>query len=131
MSETSKKTAMLRRLEKLLDRVRSSARAKPQPSSGLDRRDFLRMGTLTGAAASLGGLSALPAAAAVDRSPVASAPSSLNEVTILELQARMKGGDLSAVELLNYYLRRIHLLDETGPGVNSIMELNPDRKSVV
>ena len=102
MSETSKKTAMLRRLEKLLDRVRSSARAKPQPSSGLDRRDFLRMGTLTGAAASLGGLSALPAAAAVDRSPVASAPSSLNEVTILELQARMKGGDLSAVELLNY-----------------------------
>src|SRR5438128_5498440 len=130
MSETSKKTAMLRRLEKLLDRVRSSARAKPQPSSGLDRRDFLRMGTLTGAAASLSCLSALPAAAAVDRSPVASAPSSLNEVTILELQARMKGGDLSAVELLNYYLRRIHLLDETGPGVNSIMELNPDAPAI-
>lgn len=130
MPETSKKTAMLRRLEKLLDRVRSSARAKPQPSSGLDRRDFLRMGTLTGAAASLGGLSALPAAAAVDESPVASAPSSLNEVTILELQQRMKRGDLSAVELLNYYLRRIHLLDQNGPGVNSIMELNPDAPAI-
>src|SRR5207253_693298 len=39
-------------------------------------------------------------------------------------------GDLSAVELLNYYLRRIHLFDETGPGVNSIMELNPDAPAI-
>ena len=29
-----------------------------------------------------------------------------------------------------YYLRRIHLLDETGPGVNSIMELNPDAPAI-
>ena len=132
MSQTIGKLAVLRRMHKLLDNMRASAEGRTQPPSGLDRRNFLQIGALTGAAAaSFGGLAAAaPAAAALDRAAVASAPSSLNEVTILELQARMKGGHLTAVELLNYYLRRIHLLDQNGPGVNSIMELNPDAHAI-
>ena len=58
MSQPYSKNAMFRRMEKLLDKVRSSANARPQPSSGLDRRDFLRLGALTGAA-SFGGLTAV------------------------------------------------------------------------
>jgi amidase len=129
------KTAMLRRMEKLLDKVRSSASANPQPSSGLDRRDFLRMGALSGAAAaSFGGLNtAAPAAIAAEQaqaSAIASAPNRLNEVTILELQEEMTAGDLTAVELLNYYLTRIHVLDQKGPRVNSILQLNPDAYAI-
>jgi amidase len=129
------KTAMLRRMEKLLDKVRSSASANPQPSSGLDRRDFLRLGALSGAAAaSFGGLNAAaPAAIAADQaqaSAIASAPNRLNEVTILELQEEMTAGELTAVELLNYYLTRINVLDQKGPRVNSILQLNPDAYAI-
>ena len=125
MLQPYSKTAMLRRMEKLLDKVRSSANARSQPSSRLDRRDFLRLGTLSGAAASFGGLTALTsnAAAAVDQaqaSAATSAPTQLNEVTILQLQADMTAGRLTSVELLNYYLTRINGLDQHGPGVNSI-----------
>ena len=139
MSRTFNKTAMLRRIEKLFANVRSSASTKPQPPPGVDRRDFLRMGALAGtAAASFGSLAAAaPAAAALDQaqaSAIASAPSNLNEVTILELQAQMTAGHLTAADLLNYYLKRIKVLDqnqdEDGPRVNSILELNPDAHAI-
>jgi len=139
MSRTFNKTAMLRRIEKLFANVRSSASTKPQPPPGVDRRDFLRMGALAGtAAASFGSLAAAaPAAAALDQaqaSAIASAPSNLNEVTILELQAQMTAGHLTAADLLNYYLKRINVLDqnqdEDGPRVNSILELNPDAHAI-
>jgi amidase len=143
-------TSMLRRMEKLWDKVRSSASAKPQISSGLDRRDFLHMGALTGAAAaSFGGLTVAASAATVDQDQICdivSAPSNLNEVTILELKEEMTAGHLTAVDLLNYYLTRIKMLDqnraedahrdgENGrakkcPRVNSILELNPDAHAI-
>jgi len=97
------------------------------------------MGALAGtAAASFGSLAtAAPAAAALDQaqaSAIASAPSNLNEVTILELQAQMTAGHLTAADLLNYYLKRINVLDqnqdEDGPRVNSILELNPDAHAI-
>ena len=50
----------------------------------------------------------------------------LNEATVAQLQARMASGELTSVELTKYYLARIHALDENGPAVNSIIELNPD-----
>ncbi len=133
MTETHKKTALLRKMEKLLDKVRSSAAPKVQLSSEIDRRDFLRMGAIAGAAAVSGLTSAIPAASAADQaqaSAVASAPTGLNEVTILELQAEMAAGHLTAVHLLNNYLTRIKVLDQSGPGVNSILELNPDAPAI-
>ena len=50
----------------------------------------------------------------------------LNEKTVAQLQAMMASGELSSVELTKYYLARIHALDENGPAVNSVIELNPD-----
>jgi amidase len=131
MSKSNRNTAMLRRLERVLGRVRSSME-RPQSSSGIDRRSFLRMGVLTGAAGgSFGGAAAATSAAVHQARPVVrSAPSALNELSILELQAEMKAGHLTAVELLNYYLTRIYLLDQSGPGVNSNMELNPDPHAI-
>lgn len=53
-------------------------------------------------------------------------PSNLNEFTVAQLQGLMTSGDLSSVALTNYYISRIQQLDQSGPGVNSVIELNPD-----
>jgi amidase len=57
---------------------------------------------------------------------VASAPSHFNEATVAELQARMAAGTLTSEHLTKYYIARIFALDQSGPGVNSVIELNPD-----
>jgi amidase len=51
------------------------------------------------------------------------APTQFNEATIAELQADMNSGKLTSVELVRFYLDRIAALD---PGVNAIIQLNPD-----
>src|SRR5260370_39054506 len=55
-------------------------------------------------------------------------PTQHNEATIAQLQAEMASGKLTSVELTNFYIQRIHALDQPGAdhGVNSIIELNPD-----
>jgi len=54
------------------------------------------------------------------------APTEFDEFTIAHLQALMSSGQLSSVTLTRFYLRRIQALDREGPGVNSVIELNPD-----
>jgi amidase len=53
-------------------------------------------------------------------------PSRFNEATVADLQAQMAAGRLTSVDLTKFYLKRIKQLDENGPGLNSIIELNPD-----
>jgi amidase len=48
------------------------------------------------------------------------------EATVAQLQAEMASGRLTSEQLTRAYIERIHALDSSGPGVNSIMELNPD-----
>jgi amidase len=48
------------------------------------------------------------------------------EATVAQLQAEMAAGRLTSERLTRAYIERIHDLDSNGPGVNSIMELNPD-----
>jgi amidase len=54
------------------------------------------------------------------------APSKFNEATITQLQADMAAGKLTSLELTEFYLTRILLLDQKGPAVNSVIQLNPD-----
>jgi amidase len=53
-------------------------------------------------------------------------PTNLNEATVVQLQAMMASGKLSSVDLTKYYIARILGLDQNGPGVNAVIELNPD-----
>src|SRR5437868_4194052 len=53
-------------------------------------------------------------------------PTAHNEATIAQLQAEMASGKLTSEKLTQEYLSRIAALDQTGEGVNSIIELNPD-----
>src|SRR5262245_12848686 len=53
-------------------------------------------------------------------------PTEHNEATIAQLQAQMASGQLTSEILTQEYLTRIGALDQKGPGVNSVIELNPD-----
>lgn len=90
----------------------------------LSRRDVLKMGVLAGAGASIAAVGGTAVASA------ASARSDLNEKTIVQLQGLMSQGKLSAVDLVEFYFDRISHLDQAGPRVNSIIELNPDARSI-
>ncbi|HYL04499.1 MAG TPA: amidase, partial [Thermoanaerobaculia bacterium] len=116
--------------------------ADREAAGGVDRRTLFRLGALAGAGASMAGaglLSGSPARALVPedagqaaatpeeiQAAVAAAPSQLNEATIAELQQMMSTHKLSATELVEYYLQRIHALDSHGPKLNSVIEINPD-----
>jgi amidase len=55
-----------------------------------------------------------------------SIPTAHNEFTVAQLQAEMAAGRLTSEQLTGEYLARIAALDQSGSGVNSVIELNPD-----
>lgn len=64
----------------------------------------------------------LPLAAAADPGQ----RRSHEDFTVAQLQAEMAAGRLTSEALTREYLGRILALDQDGPGVNSVMEINPD-----
>jgi amidase len=50
----------------------------------------------------------------------------LEEATITELQAAMTAGALTAERLVEMYIERIAALDQQGPTLRSVLEINPD-----
>jgi len=74
-------------------------------------------------------LLAVPLSAAdnsVRRDASAKVPDQFNEATVAQLQAQMAAGTLTSEQLTQYYIDRIFDLDQGGPGVNAVIELNPD-----
>ena len=55
-----------------------------------------------------------------------SIPTQHNEATVAQLQAEMASGRLTSEQLTNEYIQRIIALDQNGPGVNAVIQLNPD-----
>ena len=53
-------------------------------------------------------------------------PAQHNEWTVAQLQAEMASGRLTSEQLTREYIARIIALDQNGPGVNAVIELNPD-----
>jgi amidase len=53
-------------------------------------------------------------------------PTQFNEFTVAQFQQMMASGKLTSVDLTQYYIDRILALDQNGPGVNAVIELNPD-----
>jgi amidase len=50
----------------------------------------------------------------------------MEELSILELQARMTSGETTARSLAEHYLGRTEQLDTRGPALNAVIETNPD-----
>ena len=97
----------------------------------LDRRAFLRLGALGGAAAAwpeaLDGYDAHQAPAPhAGQAP----PFELDELTIADLQQRMASGRETARSITEKYLSRIAALDRQGPALRQVLETNPDALAI-
>jgi amidase len=68
----------------------------------------------------------LPTSAAAQSTSSSSIPTQHNEATVAQLQAEIASGRLTSEVLTMEYIARILALDQNGPGVNAIIELNPD-----
>lgn len=94
----------------------------------MNRRNFLRNGSLAGLTVSTGfsGIHQLTAKdKCTERQSDIDDKFSLNEITIEELQQKMQKGLLTSVAITNMYLRRIKAIDKNGPKLNAVIELNP------
>ncbi|KAA0991793.1 amidase [Dyadobacter aurulentus] len=56
--------------------------------------------------------------------------SALEEMTVAEMQKRMKEGKLTARKLTQFYLDQIKTIDENGPALKAVIELNPDALAI-
>jgi amidase len=95
----------------------------------MDRRNFLRSGSLAGFAISAASphLSGNKKSADINNYHD---DFDLNEMTIDELQRNMQSGKLTSVDITNKYLQRIKAIDKSGPMLNSVIELNPDAMTI-
>src|SRR5688572_25871706 len=107
---------------------RQSASASGADSESISRRSFLQAGAVAGAA--LTGWSSTSSAQS-DAEALASierhGDSDLAAASIAQLQARMSSGKLTSRELVEIYLRRIHVIDR-GLDLSSVIQLNPDAR---
>jgi amidase len=89
-------------------------------TAGRSRRDFLKTGLMSAAAA----------AALKPSSYAAPAPADLSfewsETTLAQLGAALRSGKTSSQQLTQAYWQRIDALDKHGAAVHSVIELNPD-----
>jgi amidase len=92
----------------------------------MNRRGFLRTAQLVGASAIATAGIARTRESRATRLPAFE----LEEMTIAELQQGMQAGRFTAHSLTEKYLERIRQIDQYGPAVNSIIELNPDALSI-
>jgi amidase len=106
--------------------------------SGLNRRGFLTAGMLAGSVAVAAPLASSPAGAARRAEAWTPAtlpgpavePFELDEITLGALEEGLKSGKFTAHSLTEKYLERIEEIDKRGPGVNAVLEVNPDALAV-
>jgi amidase len=114
------------------DRVRDDHEDDPSERSApdLSRRSFLRWSAVAGAGATVAGAWTGSADAAAPAGPVTAPAQEIEEATIAELQAAMERGGLSSRNLVDMYLERIRELDQSGPNVNSVIQVNPQARAI-
>lgn len=90
----------------------------------MSRRALLQLGALAAAGASVGGLGRRAPAHA------ANVTFDVEEVNIVDLQAAMASGRVTAVDLVDIYVSRIEAIDRNGPTLRSVLEINPDARDI-
>jgi amidase len=101
----------------------------------MDRRNFVRVGAVAGAMALRGkplgaetrdvGVDSIPRA---DRFTIS--PFDLEEATIADLQAGMSSGRMTSHSITQLYMARIEELNQKGPTLRHVLEVNPDALSI-
>jgi len=102
----------------------------------VSRRDFLKYGAgvaavAAGASTLLGKFPSLSSPATTPTLLRQSPPNpGIEEVTIAQLEAQYTAGTLTAASLVNMYKTRIGALDQSGPRLNSLLQVNPDALTI-
>ncbi|GAA4011001.1 amidase [Hymenobacter fastidiosus] len=103
----------------------------------MNRRLFLRNGSLAGVALTTWSLSACATESKDARPADAASPGTapaeafeLNEATVADLQQKMQSGQHTARSLTELYQQRIAAIDKSGPQLNAVIELNPDALTI-
>src|SRR5579859_1285973 len=86
------------------------------------RREFLTASLSAGIAAAL---PATPASADVEK-----AAFPLAELSLSDLQERLRSGKETARSLVEKYVARIEAIDRAGPALRSVIEVNPEALSL-
>jgi len=95
----------------------------------MNRRKFVRSGLIGGMG--LASVRALADDKAKSADPVRPPQSfELDEATINDLQTGMASGKYTAQSLTQKYLDRIAEIDKNGPGINSVIETNPEALAI-
>jgi amidase len=92
----------------------------------MDRRIFVKNSLFTGVAATFLPLSSCQLKPHSEKGVIPSDALNLDELTIPQLQEKVKTGILTYVSMSQIYLKRIQELDKSGPNLNSVIEINPD-----
>ena len=88
----------------------------------MDRRKFIRSGSLTGIGlTAVGGWSSIDAGETSSHSSKKTTGLNLEEITIQELQSKMQSGEETSVSITKAYLERIKEIDKSGPTLNSVI----------
>jgi amidase len=98
----------------------------------MNRRKFLKGSSLTGLSLTSIGMASCNVSdkphkeTKEEKTTVFSDDFKLNEVSIDELQQKMQDGEYTSRSITEQYLKRIKEIDQNGPGINSVIEINPD-----
>lgn len=100
----------------------------------MDRRNFLKNGSVAGLAITTIGLSSCKETGSKESAPAAAAKVTndfvLDEATIDILQRKMQSGEYSSRSITEMYLKRIDAIDKAGPKLNAVIEINPDALAI-
>jgi amidase len=99
---------------------------KRAPAEQMNRRSFLRTGLLGTFAAVTSATGNAQGQRDVRPTNVDAKFFELDEITIADLRKAIDDGRLTATAIARKYLDRIHDIDRDGPGLRSVIELNPD-----
>lgn len=102
----------------------------------MDRRKFIQNGSLAGL--SLAAIAGSCNNAGTPPETNSAAPANanqkdafpLNEITVQELQKKMGSGEYSSRKITELYLTRIEAIDQSGPALHSVIEINPDALAI-
>ncbi|HSC07388.1 MAG TPA: amidase family protein, partial [Steroidobacteraceae bacterium] len=108
-------------------KTQAQARGAGSASATLSRRSLLQASALAGSGALLGTWSTSEAQndASTQHHGDRGRDRDIAFATIAEQQALMSAGRISSRELVEIYLRRIHVIDKQ-VGLNSVLQVNPD-----
>ena len=95
--------------------------------SGLDRRGFLSLGAVATAIGMSGCWQFQEDPGKADLADPSAAPTfDLEEITIDQLQQAMSSGKWTAEQVVRQYVDRIEAMNEQGPNLRAVIEINPD-----